>query len=157
MVVESCYVEGVSLSAVAIAHGLNPNMVRRWVTDFETGVKDLPILNKDRLFALIAAGGGRSEQLQTASPIVHVAEPTNCSDSKECRSTTHDDCSDSRSSESETVGIGDFLPIKVQPSSSPPCRVEIQVRKMDSNHSLHIALASATVNDCVTLLREFLQ
>jgi hypothetical protein len=64
---------------------------------------------------------------------------------------------DDTPAESQTDAIGDFLPIKVTAASSPPCRVEIQVRRMDSGHSLHIALAQATVNDCVAMVREFLQ
>ncbi|WP_083438250.1 transposase [Caldimonas brevitalea] len=33
MVVEECLRPGVSIAAVALAHGLNANMLRKWVTD----------------------------------------------------------------------------------------------------------------------------
>jgi hypothetical protein len=160
MVVEACYGAGVSLSAVSIAHGLNPNMVRRWCTDFETGIKDLPITNKERILALIASGQGRTEQPDKDVPtgnrtVMPVDSEQFCERAVEPVAAAA--AADDTPAESQTDAIGDFLPIKVTAASSPPCRVEIQVRRMDSGHSLHIALAQATVNDCVAMVREFLQ
>lgn len=157
MIVESCYVEGVSLSSVAISHGLNPNMVRRWVAEFESGAVDLPIPNKQRLLELIAAGHGHTEHLRETLPSGVCTPAPSVSLGEEAPSLPSEEQSVNDHAAADSAQISEFLPIKVQPSSSAPCRVEIQVRKMDAGHSLHIALASATVNDCLVLLREFLQ
>lgn len=53
-VVEACLQPGVSVTAVAVAHQLNPNMVRKWITEHrsqDAGEKALPLpveASKDR-------------------------------------------------------------------------------------------------------------
>ena len=54
-VVEACVQPGVSVTAVAVAHQLNPNMVRKWITEHRSkgsGEKTLSLpveASKDRL------------------------------------------------------------------------------------------------------------
>ena len=42
-IVAACCQPGMSLSAVSLANGLNPNMVRKWVREADTGAVLLPI------------------------------------------------------------------------------------------------------------------
>jgi transposase-like protein len=136
MVVQACYVEGVSLSGVALAHELNPNLLRRWVTEFESGAKELSAPNNSRTLALTTAG----DSCETAK--INADIQTNAANTQ---------------TDSHKASLGDFLPIKVQASCSHPCRIEIQISKAECGATLNIAAASATLADCTMLIREFLQ
>ena len=136
MVVQACYVEGVSLSGVALAHELNPNLLRRWVTEFESATKELSVPNNSSMPALSAAG----DSCEIAK--IQAENQTNAANTQ---------------TDSHKASLGDFLPIKVQASCSHPCRIEIQISKAECGATLNIAVASATLADCAIVIREFLQ
>jgi transposase len=47
-VVAACSVAGVSNAAVAMAHGLNPNLARRWVREAERRAGGMPVMAAPR-------------------------------------------------------------------------------------------------------------
>ena len=63
-VVAACLQPGVSISAVALANGLNANLVRRWVKEHREGV---------RSDVVVAEEGGRGRAGREAAPAQFVA------------------------------------------------------------------------------------
>lgn len=63
-VVTACLQPGVSIAAVALANGLNANLVRRWVKEHREGVRSA---------ATVAGAGGQDKAGRDAPPAQFVA------------------------------------------------------------------------------------
>jgi len=64
--VRRCLQPGVSLAATAVAHGLNPNLLRKWVV-LQTG-KPKSAMREPKLLALRALPSPPAEAVRTAVP-----------------------------------------------------------------------------------------